>query len=151
MAKKNPLNLCETKAKDAKTWNWIPLTVGMICLILIFVGIYLYSPQKSPDIRILSGGEKWVNSTQGTLLFVATDNSGGDMTCDIELNTWIVSTLNVTSGVQAEVDLTLIAGENNIRVKATDEAGNSAWSNTYTVHVDVDPPDVVIIDFQESQ
>jgi len=151
MANKSSLGLCETRAKDVKTGNWIPLTIWVLFLILIIALIYKFSPNKSPDVRILSGGDKWVNSTHGTLLFVATDNSGGNITCDIELNGGIVSTLNVGSGIQAEVELTLVSGENNIRVKATDGAGNYAWSDTYTVHVDVEPPDVVIVDFQESQ
>ena len=83
--------------------------------------------------------------------FHSTDNSGGTLTCDIELNDAIIRTINVQSGVQVEEPLILIQGTNEIRVKATDFAGYSTWSDTFIVHVDVEPPTIVIVDFQVSQ
>lgn len=123
------------------------MLILVVCIVIVFI---LY-PSSSPKVEILSESEKWVNSTEGTLVFMATDNSGGTIVCDVELNDVIIRTVNVSSGVQAEEPLTLILGTNEIRVKATDFAGHSTWSDTFIVHVDFEPPIIVIVDFQVSQ
>lgn len=138
-------------------WTYIPdswVGKGLLVLFLILVGvivILLSFRPVDPEVTILSGGESWVNSTEGILIFMASDNSGGTLTCDIELNGLVVRTVSAPSGVEVEEALTLAMGTNQIRVKATDSVGNSAWSNVYTVHVDAEPPDIVIIDFRAAQ
>ena len=136
------------KIEWSRVDNWlIPASIVFIILVIILLRL----PHQSPKVDILSGGEVWVNSTEGTLIFVASDNSGGSLICDIELNGGIVKTVNASSGVQQEEPLTLSLGTNSIRVKATDQVGLYSWSNVFTVHVDDESPTVVIIDFLGSQ
>lgn len=117
--------------------------------IILFTGCV---DTRAPVIEFLGDpGETWINTTSGTLVYMATDDSGETLTCRIELNGAIISTIEVESGVQTEEPMTLIQGTNSIRIHATDKAGNSAWSDTYIVHVDAVPPEVVIIDFLASQ
>lgn len=120
-------------------------------ILLMISVIGCTSPDPGPEIQIQSPAEQWVNSTQGTLVFTASDNSGGTITCDIELNAMIIRTVETQSGAEIEEPLTLIPGTNEIRVKATDRVGNYAWSDVCIVHVDAEPPDVTIIDFRAGQ
>ena len=129
-------------------YGWVLLAIALIGMALILLS---NNPAQGPRIQILSDTEKYINTTYGTLIFYVSDNSGGTITCDIELNGAITGTVNVSSGTQHEEPLTLSQGENTIRVKATDQAGHSTWSNTFTVHVDVESPEVVIIDFRATR
>lgn len=132
---------------EGVSWWIIPVSI----IFILVVAVLIIQHYDTPKVNILSGGEVWVNSTEGTLIFVASDNSGGSLVCDIELNGGIVKTVNASSGVQVEEPLTLSQGTNSIRVKATDQVGLSSWSNIFTVHVDDESPSVVIIDFLGSQ
>ena len=116
--------------------------------LVILVAICLGCIDSKPNVEILLESGGWINTTEGTLVFTVSDNSGEDLICDIELNSVVIGTITVSSGSTATYAMTLIEGQNSIRVKATDKAGNSAWSNTYIVNVDMTPPSVVIVDFQ---
>ena len=122
----------------------------VIAVIILLVIYYTDKSNDKPDIKILSDSPQYINTTHGTLVFVATDNTP-DIECHVELNSVITNIIQVTSGVQAEVPMTLEQGENNIRIKAIDQAGNEAWSDIYVIHVDSDPPDIIIIDFRAAQ
>lgn len=55
--------------------------IGMLGILILFCGCI----DTAPKVTIQSELEKWINTTEGNLVFMATGNSGGTIECKIEL------------------------------------------------------------------